>query len=209
MKLIEEQLLRHGGIPFSILPTQDLEYLHYGLTDDRELEEEEKEDLLRVLRMCDGIIMPGGCKIFEYDKFIANYAIENNIPVLGICLGMQTLAAVDCINEKVVDLIDNGVDHKIQEKFAHKVKLTKDSFLYDIVGNEEFLINSKHKCHVLKTNHFDVVGYSEDGIIEAIERKDKRFAIGVQWHPEIIIDDSEEALKIFEKFIEISSQKSY
>lgn len=46
--------------------------------------------------MCNGIVMPGGCKIYYYDKFIAKYAIENDIPVLGICLGMQILASVDC-----------------------------------------------------------------------------------------------------------------
>lgn len=201
MRLIVKQLLKLGGIPLTILPTQNLEYLHYGLTEDRELTDEEKDDLVEILKMCDGFILPGGCKIFHYDKFIANYALENNIPVLGICLGMQTLAAIDCESEKVIDLIENGVNHKIIDRYAHKVKISKDSFLYNIVGSEEFMVNSKHKCHVLKTNQFDVVGYSEDGIIEAIECKDKSFAIGVQWHPEIIIEDSKEALKIFQEFI--------
>ena len=199
----EEQSLKLGGIPFSILPIQDLEYPHYGLEEDRELNHEEKEDLLRVLKMCDGIVIPGGCKIYFYDKFIADYAIENNIPVLGICLGMQTLASVDCRDEKVVKKIENGVNHQIKEHFAHKVKINKDSMLYDIVKSEEFLVNSKHKCNVIKTNHFDIVGYSEDGIIEAIERKDKRFAIGVQWHPELIINESQEAFRIFRKLVEV------
>ena len=44
-------------------------------------------------------------------------------------------------------------------------------------------------------------GYSEDKIIEAIERKDKKFAIGVQFHPEIIINKSKESMIIFEEFI--------
>ena len=47
-------------------------------------------------------------------------------------------------------------------------------------------------------------GYSEDGIIEAIERKDKKFAIGVQWHPEMIFNESEEAKKIFKELIDKS-----
>ena len=142
------------------------------------------------------------CKIYCYDKFIAKYAIDNDIPVLGICLGMQTLAAIDC-KEKVVERIDkedNG-GHKKQDKFVHNVKISKDSFLYEIVGKEEFLVNSRHRCNVLKTNKFDIIGYSEDGIIEAIERKDRKFAIGVQWHPEMIYNDSIESRKLFDKFI--------
>ena len=158
-----------------------------------------------MLNKCDGIILPGGCKIYYYDKFIANYALENNIPILGICLGMQILAAVDCDGEKVIEKIDNGVKHHIKELFAHKINISKDSKLYSIVNSEEFVVNSKHNCNIIKTNKFDIVGYSEDGIIEAIERKDKKFAIGIQWHPEIIIDDSRESLLLFQKFIEASA----
>lgn len=157
--------------------------------------------------MCDGIIIPGGCKIYQYDKFIANYAIENNIPILGICLGMQILATVDCEGEKVVERIVNGVDHQIKELFAHEIEIAKDSRLYSILENERFLVNSKHRCNILKTNKFDIVGYSDDGIIEAIERKDKKFALGLQWHPEIIFEECIEARKIFEAFIKESAKK--
>ena len=44
-------------------------------------------------------------------------------------------------------------------------------------------------------------GYSDDGIIEAIERKDKKFAIGVQWHPEMIFNETDESKRLFEKLI--------
>lgn len=46
-------------------------------------------------------------------------------------------------------------------------------------------------------------GYSEDGIIEAIELKKNKFAIGVQWHPEMILDESIEAKKLFNRFIDV------
>lgn len=50
-------------------------------------------------------------------------------------------------------------------------------------------------------------GYSEDGIVEAIELKENDFAIGVQWHPERIIDDSIECKKLFDKFIEVCRER--
>lgn len=194
-------VIKSGGIPLLILPTQDFEFPHYNLDQDRELTSDEKDELTRVLKMCDGIIMPGGCKIYYYDKFIAEYAIENDVPILGICLGMQTLGAIDS-EERVVERIPGEEEkHKTLDKFSHKVKISKNSYLYNIVGSEEFLVNSRHRCYVTKTNKFDIVGYSEDGIVEAIERKDKKFAIGVQWHPEMIFDDSVEARKIFKEFI--------
>lgn len=195
-------IIQSGGIPFSILPTQDFEYPHYDLSTDKKLSSQEKEDFIRILKMCDGIVIPGGCKIYQYDQFIAKYALENDIPVLGICLGMQVLASVDCEGEIVVKPLEEGFNHQMKDKvLAHKVKLDKKSKLYEIVKTEEFMINSRHRCHVLKTNHFDIVGYAEDGVVEAIERKDKKFAIGVQWHPELIIHEREEAKKIFEKFV--------
>lgn len=194
-------VIKAGGIPLSVLPTQDIEYPHYGLEDDKALNNEEKNDLISILDKCDGFILPGGCKIFYYDKFITKYALDNNKPILGICLGMQILAATDCEDEIVINKIDEEIEHPYQDKFVHKVKISKDSKLYSILEKEEFMVNSRHRCNVIKTNKFDVVGFSDDGIIEAIERKDKNFAIGVQWHPEMIFDESEESRKLFKSFI--------
>ena len=60
-----------GGIPICILPSCNLE---------------------EVLDICDGILMPGGNTIYQYDVDICDYAIKNNKPLLGICLGMQIMA---------------------------------------------------------------------------------------------------------------------
>ena len=70
---------------------------------------------------------------------------------------MQTLASIDS-EERVVKKIDKDDNsHKSQEKFVHNVEILKNSFLYEIIGEEKFLVNSRHRCNVLKTNKFDIV----------------------------------------------------
>jgi len=164
--------------------------------------ESEKQDLIKELELCNGIILPGGCRIFDYDEFVCEYTIKNNIPLLGICLGMQTMAAVDCKPNKVVEYINNGVDHRKEDKFVHDVKIDKSSFLYSILKNDKFKVNSFHKCNVIDTNKFDIVGYSDDNLIEAIELKENTFTIGVQWHPEISYNFDEDSRKIIDAYIE-------
>lgn len=150
-------VIQAGGTPFAILPVQDDSYSFDGINLISEMSEEEKQELIKIIKMCDGIIMPGGGRIFEYDKFICKFVIENDIPLLGICLGMQIMASVDCINKKVVEEIKTGVNHKLEDKFVHKFKVDESSYLYNIVKNKEFIVNSKHKCNITKTNEFDIV----------------------------------------------------
>lgn len=98
MKLNEEYrlaIIKSGGIPLMILPTNDLKYGETLPRDAGYLIEEEKEDLYRVLTLCDGFLMPGGSRWYQYDEVICKYALEKNIPILGICLGMQILGNVD------------------------------------------------------------------------------------------------------------------
>lgn len=197
-------IIKSGGISIVILPTEEIGFARFkeDVIEEETMTENVKNDLIEQIKLCDGIILPGGCKIFEYDKFICEYALNNDIPILGICLGMEIMAAVDSKDEKVIDRIDNGINHKSLDIFAHKVQLDEKSNLYNIVRNKEFKINSRHICNVLKTNKFDIVGYSEDGIIEAIEYKVNKFAIGVQWHPESIYEESIESKRLFDRFIE-------
>lgn len=71
-----------GGIPITILPTQNAEYekINNGKTNIP-LTEEEQNDLIRVIKMCNGVILQGGYYSYYYDEFIARYCLENNIPI--------------------------------------------------------------------------------------------------------------------------------
>ena len=59
------------------------------------LTEKEKSIYKEMIDMCDGLILPGGYRIYNYYKYIINYALEKNMPIFGTCLGMQILALMD------------------------------------------------------------------------------------------------------------------
>ena len=207
-------VIKKGGISILILPPQDIKYEEYRPKDVVRLTDEEKNDLVRMINLCDGIIMPGGHKWYEYDEFICNYAIDHNIPLLGICMGMQLMGKIDNNkNNFIGDTTfknDTNLNHdQKEEQYVHKVNILKDSFLWEIIQKDTIEVNSRHNYHIKKANFFKVVACSEDGLIEAIELSSNTFALGVQWHPEKMIEYDEKADKIFSEFLnKIKKNKS-
>lgn len=204
-------VLKCGGTPIMILPPQDVEYYSSIPSKLNKLTNFEKEKIIDQLKLCDGVIIPGGIKRFEYDIFILKYCLDNDIPILGICLGMQIFTMMD-ENGDMVHFnrkIESNIDHFILDNDeVHKVKIDKKSKLYKILGVQSFTVNSRHRMEVTNPGVFEIVGYSEDGVIEALERKDKKFAIGVQWHPEMLVLKNDKiAIKLFKAFIDAAKEK--
>lgn len=197
-------VIRSGGVPFGIMPPQMVEYQDSIPSKLDKLTPEEKEILTRQLDLCDGIIFPGGLKRFEYDIFILDYALKKDIPILGICLGMQILTMLDKDSNFVTNLekIDSFIEHAdYSNNLVHEVVISKESKLYSIIKKDRFLVNSRHRMKITNPGTFSVYGTSSDGVIELIERHDKKFAIGVQWHPEMMIDDKNQQL-LFDSFVD-------
>lgn len=142
-----------------------------------------------LIDLCSGIILQGGSDYYVIDIIITKYLHKNNIPTLGICLGMQTMAMA--FNGNMGD-INN---HKSDKLYVHSVDINKDSKLYDILKKDKIIVNSRHKSYIINT---DLKVSGQANIIEAIEDNAKDFFIGVQWHPETLMDEN--SILLFNNF---------
>lgn len=192
---VRNAVIKCGGIPISILPTKRIEYNNVLECKDI-LTAVEENDLISEIKLCDGIIMPGGSLIFNYDKFICKYAIDNNIPILGICLGMQIMATY--INDSLKH-IDNE-NHNTKDLYVHSVTTRPNSILNDIFG-DFLMVNSRHNEQVIKVGDYIITAISEDDIIEGIEYPFNTFNVGVQWHPESMIEYDKKQFELMKLFI--------
>lgn len=149
--------------------------------------------IIEAIKLCDGIILSGGSKVTTNDIELVKYLYENNIPTLGICLGMQSMCFA--FNNKQEIKIEN---HCSLEEYVHFINIKKDTLLYEILDNDRIKVNSRHNYAVINTN-FKVNAISDDKIIEGIEDRSKKFFLGLEWHPESLEDDN--SCKIFNYFI--------
>lgn len=155
------------------------------------------EDIKELLNNINGIILQGGDDFTKEEIEIVKYAYQKNIPLLGICLGMQTMAVT--FNGDLYQI----KNHHQQKSNVHEVLINKDSKIYKILKKDKITVNSRHKFAVKNTN-LDITGYSNDNIIEIIEDKTKPFFVGLQWHPESL--ETNDSKEIFDYFIKISKE---
>ena len=190
---------KFGGIPLLILPV-DKDEMSCKIV----YSEEEIKDLERVLSLCDGFILPGGDTWYMLDEIVVDYAIKWDKPLFAICLGMQALSKVLSGDEKIGydNTIKNNtsINHLESNKdYVHSVIIDKNSKLYSIIGEEKIFVNSRHSYHVKELDNTLICARSSDGLIEGMELKDKKFIIGVQWHPESCLED-EYSNRLFKAF---------
>ena len=117
-----------------------------------------------------------------------NTALAREIPVLGVCLGMQILcvAAGGTILQDIPSQRPGALAHRSdREDLLHPVHIDKGSRLAHFARTEEALVTSSHHQAVINVpSPYGVTARTPDGIIEGIEREGNAFVVGAQWHPE-------------------------
>lgn len=176
---------------------------------------------------CDGLLLPGGGDMDP--KFYGQARIpacgEPNLlrdaaeplllraflaadkPVLGICRGIQVMNAVlggDLYQDiKPFEHLSHN-DHWAK---VHTVTVRRGTLLSRILGQDTVLVNSQHHQAVDRVAPgFTLAALSEDGIVEAIEKPDARFCLGVQWHPEWLSDADPAMQGLFDAFVNACSK---
>ena len=157
-------------------------------------------NLLNSLKMCDGILEIGGDGIDEetdlIDKEIIEYAIINKLPVLGICRGIQCIAAF--LGGKLTqDIETDKLEHPAVDK-KHYVERIAVGNLSKLLP-EKFLVNTFHHQAVKTVPEEFIATYKNADVIEAIEHKTLPI-VAVQWHPERYYTKESEI--IFDYFLE-------
>ena len=153
-------------------------------------------------------------KRLDFDVAIVKKALDKNMPFLGICAGMQVMGGVSGakMTPNINRYLGTSIDHRNHcppDQFAHEVIVEQESLLYKITGKSTFPVNTAHSEAIIATSQKLLVSAkAADGGIEAIERKDKDFVIGLQWHPEFFLDDDNPGLLIFKALIAKAGEKS-
>lgn len=194
-------IVKHGGIAITLLPTEEtITFNDNDIKDNKCLTDEEKEDLYRQLELCDGFILQGGLYSCNYEIEMAKKIIEMDKPLIGICAGFNNI--LRAIGTDVI--LDKEKKHDIyDENYRHKVNICKSTILYNIVEIDSMEVNSIHSMIATKglvEPYAKISSYSEDGLVESFEIPNKKFIIGIKWHPELMLSE-QYVDKLFEEFI--------
>jgi putative glutamine amidotransferase len=92
--------------------------------------------------------------------------------------------------------------HQVDKKYVHYINILDNTILKDIIKKDRIMVNSRHNEHIENVNNFIVSAISDDGIIEGIEDVNSRFVLGIQWHPESMLDYDMYAGNIYKYFIQ-------
>lgn len=178
----------------------------------------------------DGVIVPGGdfalpeiwyvdvdepapyspSPRLENDILAVKMALQDDTPLLGICAGMQIMGGVlGCkMTRNLHKFTGTDIKHRdgaSADKIAHKVKISEGTLLKSITIMEEFDINSHHQEAIVEVSDtVKINAIAPDGVIEGIEVPGKKFAMGLEWHPEYFLTEYDK--KIFSAFIKAATK---
>ena len=124
------------------------------------------------------------------DFAILDFVQQNNLPLLGICFGIQSLNVHrgGSLVQDIAAVVDKPLIHDEDDgkpPARHLVRFAEESLIRKLSGRSEMEVNSYHHQSIAKTGRdLRAVAFAPDGVIEAVEDTTGRFIVGVQWHPE-------------------------
>jgi putative glutamine amidotransferase len=185
--------------------------------------------LLEVLARLDGLLLAGGGDIRphhfgqtaqvklrsvdpprdEAELFLVRQALDGDLPILAICRGMQLLnvALGGTLCQDIGEQMPEAMKHDFYAEYprwkhAHAVSVYPGSRLAGIVDAPRLLVNSfHHQCVKDIARGLLVTAAAPDGVVEAVELPERDFVIGVQWHPEELIDRDPRMKRLMEAFV--------
>lgn len=205
-----ESIKDAGGIPLIIPPVRTA------------------EEAADILKLVSGLVLTGGGDISprylredprrgvgpcfpERDLseiLLTQLALQQDLPLLGICRGIQVLAVAaggkiyqDIYSQSSSAMLHNQTAPR--QNAWHDVEINKNSFLFRLLDKTKIGVNSLHHQAVSQIPQgFIQCALAGDGMIEGIEKLGAKFCLGVQWHPESMMETEIHSKVLFKGFIE-------
>jgi putative glutamine amidotransferase len=191
---------------------------------------QDEATLRTIYERLDGVFLAGGVDVdpstYREDKLdvcgntdpdrdsveimFTKWAIEEGKPVLGVCRGMQVIN-VACGGSLVQD-VENESERFLKHDYyptqgferdylAHDAMVTPDSYLHTVYGGPTIKVNSMHHQAIRKLGDgLAATVHAPDGLIEGVEGVEDNFLVGVQWHPEMLIERDAGTRRLFTEF---------
>lgn len=198
-----------GGIPI-MLP----------MTDNR-------GDLSQLLSLCQGVLLTGGQDVDparygespipqcgdpclqrdEMEGVVLSLALERDMPVLGICRGLQFMNAHlgGTLYQDIPTQLPSAVCHQMvppYHRVQHQVALVEGTPLAQLLSVETLGVNSYHHQGVkMLAPSLVAAAHGPEGLVEAAYLPDKKFVLGVQWHPEFAFRHDPRSMALMEAFV--------
>lgn len=173
------------------------------------------EDSLDLIKTLDGFIVTGGRDINpklygerimtkyskfnddrdDFEKSLIEYCLKEDLPLLGICRGFQlmnvTLGGSLYQDLEKSDFPPHVLNNLERNQASHEIEILKDSFLAKLTGEGKVGVNSYHHQGIKDlAGDLSTQAKSEEGLVEAAIVEGKKFALGLQWHPEYMYKDN-------------------
>jgi putative glutamine amidotransferase len=191
----------------------------------------DEEALRAVYERVDGIVLSGGGDVAPHhyghipegmetavdedrdriEELLIRWSIAADRPLLGICRGSQIMNVTlgGSLIADIPSMVEGAVTHRMDDHpngrklLLHTVEVQGDTRLAQILGSGRVGVNSIHHQAIDRLGQgLRITAYAPDGVIEAIELPEARFFLGVQWHPEEIVQDRADMQALFRTFAE-------